>query len=99
VISRFNTSLAGMRMAYGLCRQQRIDNKGDAVLWCRSKSCVPFFLVKDLTIRRDLSPPKTWLADLTFRAGFDVEHGMGVLTNGVEILGIGYLCDARRFKR
>jgi hypothetical protein len=54
---------------------------------------------KDLLIRRDFSPPKLWLAELNFHAGFDVEHGMGVLTNGVEILGIGYSSDARRFER
>jgi hypothetical protein len=54
---------------------------------------------KDLLIRRDLSPPEPWVASLNFHAGFDVEHGLGVLTNGVEILGIGYSADATRFKR
>jgi hypothetical protein len=54
---------------------------------------------KELLIRRDLSPPKTWLAVLTFHAGFEIEHSLGVLTNGVEVLGIGYGYDARRFKQ
>jgi hypothetical protein len=54
---------------------------------------------KDLLIRRDFSPPDQWLASLNFHAGFEVEHGLGVLTNGVEILGIGYSVDATRFKQ
>jgi hypothetical protein len=54
---------------------------------------------QDLTIRRDVSPPKLWLAELTFKAGFEVEHGVGVLTNGVEILGIGYSVDVTRFEQ
>jgi hypothetical protein len=56
-------------------------------------------LPKDLLIRLDLSPPETWIAELNFRAGFEVEHGLGVLTNGIEILGIGYSSDASRFRR
>jgi len=58
-----------------------------------------YFGDENLLIRRDLSPPEPWVASLNFHAGFDVEHGLGVLTNGVEILGIGYSADATRFKR
>ena len=54
---------------------------------------------KNLTIRRDFTPPKPWTGEFNFHAGFDVEHGVGVLTDGVEILGIGYSSDAMRFKR
>lgn len=53
---------------------------------------------KYLTIRRDLSPPGPWIGEFNFHSGFDVEHGVGVLTDGVEILGIGYSSDATRFK-
>jgi hypothetical protein len=53
----------------------------------------------DLTIRRDFSPPQPWIGEFNFYAGFDVEHGVGVLTDGTEILGIGYSADAVRFKR
>ena len=54
---------------------------------------------KNLTIRRDFAPPTPWIAELNFNAGFDVEHGVGVLTDGVEILGIGYSSDATRFRQ
>jgi hypothetical protein len=50
-------------------------------------------------IRRDLMPPESWVASLNFRTGFDDEHGLGVLTDGVEILGIGYSVDATRFEQ
>jgi hypothetical protein len=52
---------------------------------------------KDLTIRRHPSLPHQWIADFNFHAGLDVEHGVGVLTDGVKILGIGYSSDARLF--
>jgi hypothetical protein len=53
---------------------------------------------KDLTIRRDFSPPEPWIAEFNFDSGYDVEHGVGVLTDGSAILGIGYSSDASRFK-
>jgi hypothetical protein len=52
----------------------------------------------ELTIRRDFSPPKPWIGEFSFYSGFDVEHGVGVLTDGVDILGVGYSSDATRFK-
>lgn len=52
---------------------------------------------KSLTIRRDFSPPRPWVGEVSFYAGFDVEHGVGVLTDGSQILGIGYSYDASRF--
>lgn len=54
---------------------------------------------KDLTVRREFSQPKPWIGELNFHAGFDVEHGVGVLTDGIDVLGIGYSSTARRFKR
>lgn len=54
---------------------------------------------KNLTIRRDFAAPKPWIAELNFYSGFDVEHGVGVLTDGHEVLGIGYSSDANRFKK
>ena len=53
---------------------------------------------KDLTIRRHPSLPERWLAEFNFHAGFDVEHGVGVLADGVRILGIGYSSDASLFE-
>ncbi len=43
----------------------------------------------NLTIRRDLSsPPKKWVGEFNFHAAFDVEHGVGLLTDGVDVLGL-----------
>jgi hypothetical protein len=53
---------------------------------------------KDLTIRRHPSLPEQWIAEFNFHAGFDVEHGVGVLTDGKRILGIGYASDASLFE-
>ena len=36
-------------------------------------------------------------ATFTFQAAFDVEHGLGVLTNGTRVLGIGYQSDVMPF--
>lgn len=52
---------------------------------------------KDLTIRRHPLLTERWIAELNFHAGFDVEHGVGVLTDGVRVLGIGYSSDASLF--
>ena len=37
------------------------------------------------------------VAEIVFRAAFDEEHGVGVLTDGTRILGIGYGGDADPF--
>ena len=39
------------------------------------------------------------IAELTFAAAFDPEHGVGVLTDGKKILGTGYSGDAEQFKK
>ncbi len=53
----------------------------------------------DLTVRRDPEDILKWIAEFNYYAGFDVEHGIGVLTDGVDILGIGYASDASRFRK
>lgn len=52
----------------------------------------------DLTVRRDPSDGSKCISELNFYCGFDVEHGIGVLKDGVDILGIGYAYTARRFR-
>jgi hypothetical protein len=39
------------------------------------------------------------LAQLNFRAAFEQEHGVGILTDGSELLGIGYSGDVSPFKK
>ena len=33
-------------------------------------------------------------ASINFAAAFDEEHGVGVLSDGTRVLGIGYISDA-----
>jgi hypothetical protein len=37
------------------------------------------------------------VAELTFAAVFEEEHGLGVLTDGEGVLGIGYVADVQPF--
>jgi hypothetical protein len=39
------------------------------------------------------------LAELSFSAAFEDEHGVGILTDGKSIVGIGYSVDVRPFKK
>jgi hypothetical protein len=39
------------------------------------------------------------VVELSFTAAFDDEHGMGALTDGTKILGLGYICDVTPFKK
>lgn len=38
------------------------------------------------------------LVEFSFHAAFEEEHGVGVLTDGQSIVGLGYSCDAGLFK-
>jgi hypothetical protein len=46
-----------------------------------------------LTIRESLYEHKKPIAELTFSAGFEPEHGVGILTDGNTILGTSYASD------
>lgn len=39
------------------------------------------------------------LAELSFAAAFEEEHGLGILTDGKSVLGIGYMADVTLFKK
>jgi hypothetical protein len=45
-----------------------------------------------ITIRRP-DGRKRPLAELSFHAAFEEEHGVGILTDGRQVVGIGYLAD------
>lgn len=53
----------------------------------------------DRTLRRGRAPSKQWIAELNFHAGFDIDHGVGVMTDGIQVLGMGYDSDATPFDR
>ena len=52
----------------------------------------------NITIQKSRRAQKP-LAELSFAAAFEEEHGVGILTDGRTILGIGYSSDVRPFKK
>lgn len=54
---------------------------------------LPVMRLTGLTVRESLYEYKKPIAELTFSALFEEEHGIGILTDGNKILGTGYACD------
>ena len=52
-----------------------------------------------IVIRESDDRPGKPVADLAFWASFEEEHGVGVLTDGETVLGLGYQSDAEPFGR
>ncbi len=52
-----------------------------------------------IKIRPASRSSKQFLAELNFFAAYEEEHGVGVLTDGLNVLGIGYSGDVTPFKR
>ena len=50
-----------------------------------------------IVIHKEADGYKKPVAELTFAALFEEEHGVGVLTDGKEILGTGYMGEAAAF--
>ena len=50
-----------------------------------------------IVIRKEADGYEKPVAELTFAAAFEEEHGVGVLTDGKDILGTGYMGDAAVF--
>ena len=59
---------------------------------------LPMLRSRELTIRESIYEYKKPIAELTFSAGFEPEHGVGILTDGSAILGTGYACDVLPYK-
>jgi len=53
---------------------------------------------KSVRIRQKTFRHKQPVAELCFEAGFDPEHGVGILTDGTRILGIGYSGETELFE-
>jgi hypothetical protein len=43
------------------------------------------------------APPTPPAAEITFWAAFEEEHGLGVLTDGLQVLGLGVAGEVERF--
>lgn len=54
-------------------------------------------LLQEIRIRRDVLDNEQPIAELSFAAAFEEEHGVGILTDGKNILGIGYSADVTPF--
>jgi len=52
-----------------------------------------------ITIYKEAPGRECTMAELNFNAVFEPEHGVGVLTDGENILGIGYCSDVTTFER
>ena len=54
--------------------------------------------VNKIRIRESSYQCERPIATVNFAAAFDDEHGVGVLTDGTRVLGIGYISDATPYK-
>jgi hypothetical protein len=53
--------------------------------------------VSQIIVRKDVEGPVEPVVELCFHAEFDQEHGVGVLTDGETVLGMGYSGDVTPF--
>jgi hypothetical protein len=56
-------------------------------------------LLTNITIPKRRRGQDHPLAELSFAAAFEEEHGVGILTDGKAIVGIGYSSDVKPFKK
>ena len=52
--------------------------------------------LQSITVRREFG--KKPLAELDFRAALELEHGVGILTDGKKVVGIGYALDVTPYE-
>lgn len=57
----------------------------------------PLLGLQGICIHRETDGYDQPVAELQFAAAFEEEHGVGVLTDGINVLGIGYISDVRPF--
>ena len=63
-----------------------------------AKDLLPLLQLSQMTVFNDLYDYKKPIIELSFHASFEEEHGVGLLTDGDEILGIGYSSDVDLFE-
>ena len=54
--------------------------------------------LQGICIHREADGYNQPVAELQFAAAFEDEHGVGVLTDGINVPGIGYISDVRPFR-
>jgi len=63
-----------------------------------AKDLLPVMRLDGIFIRESLYSYKKPIAELTFSALFEEEHGVGILTDGNKILGNGYSCQTSLYE-
>ena len=75
------------------------DEFEDTLPALKSADDVPAWLgLSTIRVGRSWQLDGDFLGELIFHAAFEEEHGLGILTDGLEILGLGYSGDASLFK-
>jgi hypothetical protein len=54
--------------------------------------------VSAITVHKGVNGDDKPIVELSFRAAFEQEHGVGVLTDGQTVLGFGYSGEATPFE-
>lgn len=85
----------------GMWWHGKLDDVADAMGEDEPPSCAEDLLallqVECLTIRKEIDGHEGPLVELSFQAAFEGEHGVSALTDGDNILGLGYMTDATLF--
>ncbi len=63
-----------------------------------AKDLLKYLSVSRVTVRKKVDGAKGLVVEVSFHAGFEDEHGVGVLTDGERVIGIGYTSDVTAFK-
>ncbi len=63
-----------------------------------AKELLKYLSVSGVTVRKNVSGMNGLIVEVGFHAGFEEEHGVGVLTDGQRIVGIGYSHDVKPFR-
>ena len=59
---------------------------------------LPAMRLSSITVHEEMHDYDGPVVELHFRAVFEMEHGIGVLTDGNKIVGLGYSCDVTPFE-
>jgi len=62
------------------------------------KELLTLLQLSQVTVRKGVDGYEKPVIELSFHAPFEDEHGVGLLSDGVEIIGIGYSFDVTPFK-
>lgn len=83
----------------GLRRSFIIDGlTQDGLSLERAEDLKQLLRLREIVVRNDVGEHGESLVELRFDAAFEIEHGIGILTDGDQILGTGYQVDVEAFR-